>query len=141
MNKEIKKRIFVSIGSIMIGLIVLACTFAFKSSFTEEKISYATGFSSGLMFIGVLVLIRTIFAISRADKGKKIVDTLQDERLISINNQAGEITFRIMTGLEAIACMVLFFMEKEREASVLATVIGVSTLLYLVTYIILSKRK
>lgn len=141
MNKEIKKKIFVSVGSIVLGLIVLACTFAFKSAFTEEKISYATGFSSGLMFIGVFVLIRTIFAISGADKGKKMIDTLQDERIISINNQASSIAFRIITVIEAVACTVLFFMEKESEASILATVIGASTLIYLVTYFILSKKK
>ena len=107
MNKELKKKIIVSVISVVIGISILICTFIFKNIFTEENISYATGFSSGLIIVGMIIFIRTIFAISGVDKGKKMVDTLQDERLIAINNEASEITFRIITIIESITCFVL----------------------------------
>lgn len=141
MNKELKKKIIVSVISVVIGISILICTFIFKNIFTEEKISYATGFSSGLIIVGMIIFIRTIFAISGVDKGKKMVDTLQDERLIAINNEASEITFRIITIIESITCILLFFFGMEKEGTVLSVFVGISLLVYLITYFVLSKKK
>ena len=141
MNKEIKKKITVSIISVLIGISILICTFIFKNIFTEEKISYATGFSSGLIVVGIIIFIRTIFAISGVDKGKKMIDTLQDERLIAINNEASEVTFRIITIIESITCTILFFFGMEKEGTILSVIVGISILFYLVTYFVLSKKK
>ena len=141
MNKELKKKIIVSVISVVIGISILICTFIFKNIFTEENISYATGFSSGLIIVGMIIFIRTIFAISGVDKGKKMVDTLQDERLIAINNEASEITFRIITIIESITCILLFFFGMEKEGTVLSVFVGISLLVYLITYFVLSKKK
>ena len=141
MNKELKKKIIVSVISVVIGISILICTFIFKNIFTEENISYATGFSSGLIIVGMIIFIRTIFAISGVDKGKKMVDTLQDERLIAINNEASEITFRIITIIESITCILLFFFGMEKEGTVLSVFVGISLLVYLITYFVLSKMK
>ena len=141
MNKELRKKIIVSVISVVIGISILICTFIFKNIFTEENISYATGFSSGLIIVGMIIFIRTIFAISGVDKGKKMVDTLQDERLIAINNEASEITFRIITIIESITCILLFFFGMEKEGTVLSVFVGISLLVYLITYFVLSKKK
>lgn len=141
MNKEIKKKIVVSVISIILGLIVLFTTFILKNTFTESKIDYAMGLSSGLIFVGIIIFIKTIFAISGADKGKELANKLQDERLISINNEASEITFRITTLIAAIASIVLFFMDLEKEGMIASVFVGVSTLIYLVSYFVLSRKK
>lgn len=141
MNKEIKKKIVVSVISIILGLIVLFTTFILKNTFTESKIDYAMGLSSGLIFVGIIIFIKTIFAISGADKGKELANKLQDERLISINNEASEITFRITTLIAAIASIVLFFMDLEKEGMIASAFVGVSTLIYLVSYFVLSRNK
>lgn len=141
MNKEIKKKIVVSVISIILGLIVLFTTFILKNTFTESKIDYAMGLSSGLIFVGIIIFIKTIFAISGADKGKELANKLQDERLISINNEASEITFRITTLIAAIASIVLFFMDLEKEGMIASAFVGISTLIYLVSYFVLSRKK
>lgn len=141
MNKEIKKKMVGSVISIILGLIVLFTTFILKNTFTESKIDYAMGVSSGLIFVGILIFIKTIFAISGADKGKELANKLQDERLISINNEASEITFRITTLIAAIASIVLFFMDLEKEGMIASAFVGVSTLIYLVSYFVLSRNK
>ena len=141
MNKELKKKIIVSVISVVIGVSILICTFIFKNIFTEERISYAAGFSSGLIIVGMIIFIRTIFAISGVDKGKKMSDALQDERLIAINNEASEITFRIITIIESITCILLFFFGMEKEGTILSVFVGISLLVYLITYFVLSKKK
>ena len=141
MNKEIKKKMVGSVISIVLGLIVLFTTFILKNTFTESKIDYAMGLSSGLLLVGIIIFIRTIFAISGADKGKEFANKLQDERLISINNEASEITFRITTLIAAIASIVLFFMDLEKEGMIASAFVGVSTLIYLVSYFVLSRNK
>ena len=70
-----------------------------------------------------------------------MVDTLQDERLIAINNEASEITFRIITIIESIICILLFFFGMEKEGTVLSVFVGISLLVYLITYFVLSKKK
>ena len=141
MNKEIKKKIIVSVISIIVGSAILFSTLVFKNLFTENRLDYATGLSSGLIIVGMVIFIKTVFAISGVDKGQKMVNKLQDERLIEINNEASEITFRITTVIASVASMVLFFLGFEKEGIVLTAFVGISTLIYLVSYFIISKRK
>lgn len=141
MNKEIKKKIIVSVISIIVGSAILFSTLVFKNLFTENRLDYATGLSSGLIIVGMVIFIKTVFAISGVDKGQKMVNKLQDERLIEINNEASGITFRITTVIASVASMVLFFLGFEKEGIVLTAFVGISTLIYLVSYFIISKRK
>ena len=141
MNKEIKRKIIVSAISVILGIAILIVSFVFRIFFTEDKVSYVTGFSSGLIVTGMIVFIRTLFAISGTDKGKSYINKLQDERLIAINNEASEITYRITTILTSIVCIVLFLLGFEKEGSVAAIIVGISTFIYLVSYFILSKKK
>ena len=141
MNKEIKKKIIVSVIAIIAGSAILFSTLVFKSLFTENKLDYATGLSSGLIIVGMVIFIKTVFAISGVDKGQKMVNKLQDERVIEINNEASGITFRITTVIASVASMVLFFLGFEKEGIVLTAFVGISTLIYLVSYFIISKRK
>ena len=70
-----------------------------------------------------------------------MANKLQDERLISINNEASKITFRITTLIAAIASIVLFFMDLEKEGMIASAFVGISTLIYLVSYFVLSRKK
>ena len=126
---------------VILGIAILIVSFVFRNIFTEDKVSYVTGFSSGLIVTGMIVFIRTLFAISGTDKGKSYINKLQDERLIAINNEASEITYRITTILTSIVCIVLFLLGFEKEGSVAAIIVGISTFIYLVSYFILSKKK
>ena len=141
MNKEIKKKIIISVIAIILGLSILFSIFIFKNVFTEDKIDYATGFSSGLIVVGMIMFIRTIFALSGADKGKELANTLQDERLIAINNEASEITLRITILIASIVSIVLLFLGLEKEGMIASTFVGISTLIYLVSYFVLSRKK
>ena len=141
MNKEIRKKIIISIIAIILGLAILFSTFIFKNVFTEDRIDYATGFSSGLIVVGMIIFIRTIFALSGADRGKELANTLQDERLIAINNEASGTAFKITTLIASIASILLFFLGLEKEGMIAATFVGISTLIYLVSYFVLSRKK
>ena len=141
MNKEIRKKIIISIIAIILCLAILFSTFAFKNVFTEDRIDYATGFSSGLIVVGMIIFIRTIFALSGADRGKELANTLQDERLIAINNEASGAAFKITTLIASIASILLFFLGLEKEGMIAATFVGISTLIYLVSYFVLSRKK
>lgn len=141
MNKEIKKKIIISVIAILFGLTILVSTFIFRNAFTDDKISYVTGFSSGIIVVGMVMFIKTIFALSGADKGKKLVNKLQDERLIAINNEASEITFKITNIIASIASIVLLFLGLKKEGMIAAAFVGISILIYLVSYFVLSKKK
>lgn len=141
MNKEIKKKLIISVIAIILGLAILFSTFMLKNIFTEDKIDNVTAFSSGLIVVGIIMFIRTIFALSGASKGKELVNKLQDERLIAINNQASEITLRITILIAAIASIILLFLGLEKEAMITCIFVGISTLIYLVSYFVLSRKK
>ena len=141
MNKEIKKKIMASVIVILLGIVILFSTLIFKNVFNENKIDYITGVSSGLIVVGMFIFIKTIYAISGADKGKEMVNKLQDERLIAINNEASGITFRITTVIAAIAGIVLYLLGLEKEGMLLTAFVGIDTLIYLMSYFIISKRK
>lgn len=141
MNKEIKKKIMASVIVILLGIVILFSTLIFKNAFNENKIDYITGVSSGLIVVGMFIFIKTIYAISGADKGQEMVNKLQDERLIAINNEASGITFRITTVIAAIAGIVLYLLGLEKEGMILTAFVGIDTLIYLMSYFIISKRK
>ena len=141
MNKEIKKKIMASVIVILLGIVILFSTLIFKNVFNENKIDYITGVSSGLIVVGMFIFIKTIYAISGADKGQEMVNKLQDERLIAINNEASGITFRITTVIAAIAGIVLYLLGLEKEGMILTAFVGIGTLIYLMSYFIISKRK
>ena len=141
MNKEIKKKIMASVIVILLGIVILFSTLIFKNVFNENKIDYITGVSSGLIVVGMFIFIKTIYAISGADKGQDMVNKLQDERLIAINNEASGITFRITTVIAAIAGIVLYLLGLEKEGMILTAFVGIDTLIYLMSYFIISKRK
>ncbi|MBR2240994.1 MAG: hypothetical protein IJ890_06425 [Clostridia bacterium] len=141
MNKEIKKKIMASVIVILLGIVILFSTLIFKNVFNENKIDYITGVSSGLIVVGMFIFIKTIYAISGADKGQEMVNKLQDERLIAINNEASGITFRITTVIAAIAGIVLYLLGLEKEGMILTAFVGIDTLIYLMSYFIISKRK
>lgn len=141
MNKEIKKKIMASVIVILLGIVILFSILIFKNVFNENKIDYITGVSSGLIVVGMFIFIKTIYAISGADKGQEMVNKLQDERLIAINNEASGITFRITTVIAAIAGIVLYLLGLEKEGMILTAFVGIDTLIYLMSYFIISKRK
>lgn len=141
MDKVIKRKIIISAISVVIGVAIIIASLVFRNIFTDDKISYVTGFSSGLIVVGIIIFIRTIFAISGADKGRKLANELKDERLIAINNEASEITFRIVTIIASISCIVLNIFDREQEASIAALFVGISMTIYLVSYFILSRKR
>lgn len=77
----------------------------------------------------MVMFIKTIFALSGADKGKELVNKLQDERLIAINNEASEITFRITNIIVSIASIVLLFLGLKKEGMIAAAFVGISILI------------
>lgn len=141
MNKEIKKKIIMCIICLVLGLGVLFTTLVLKENFTEAQIDYSYGFATGLIIVSIILLIRMLFALSGIDKGQKFANELQDERLIAINNQASDISLRIIIVGTAIASIICSFLDLPKETMMTSIFVGVSTLIHLITYFIVSKIK
>lgn len=140
MNKMLKKKIITGSIFIIIGTLFLVCSnFVLKNLNVDVK-SYINGFGSGLTGIGIFFVIKSIIGIVKPEKGKKMENVYNDERLWSISNKSMAITFRFSMLLEAVASLICAIMNKMVFAEYLAIIIFIQTAIYIITYFILSKK-
>lgn len=140
MNKMLKKKIITGSIFIIIGTLFLVCfNFVLKNLNVDVK-SYINGFGSGLTGIGIFFVIKSIIGIVKPEKGKKMENVYNDERLWSISNKSMSITFRFSMLLEAVASLICAIMNKMVFAEYLAIIIFIQTAIYIITYFILSKK-
>ena len=134
-RKKLKIRLFIAIGYIILGLVMIA---AFNIIETENNFLSSFGFA--LVVIGI-VHIRNYIMITKNEetiKKRQIAET--DERNIAIANKAKSVSFIIYVILASVSVIVLELLNKTQLAIILSGTICVLILIYWVSYWIIRKK-
>ncbi|VYT97623.1 hypothetical protein [Clostridium tertium] len=142
-KKYIKRRIAYFIGIIILGAITLAVTFLgdrfFNVSISEKMIAVYTGFGSGLISIGIILLIKNILLLKNEEKLRKSRISNTDERNKEISIKATRVALVVMLVAMYLVGLIggLWY---PVLIEVLLTVISVFLLAYLVAYKVISRK-
>lgn len=140
MNKIIKRKLIGAAICLTLGIISLIILAINYKIISEELLSYLSGFSSGIIVIGIVTLIKYTRIMKNQEMTKKIENANNDERLKVINNESMAISFRISIIIEAVISMICAAYSKMEIAECLGFAICFQLVLYLVTYFIISKK-
>ena len=138
-SKFAKTRLIGSIFCLVIGLISILISF-FGKDITNELKNYLFGFAFGVIFVGVYFLIYSIILVINPKKNIEAENLQKDERILSIFDKSLSISFRITLISEALVSIVCAFLGYMFISKVLGILISFELIIYLVTYIIISKR-
>ena len=133
MNKIIKRKLIgaaICLALGIISLIILAINYKIIS---EELLSYLSGFSSGIIVIGIVTLIKYTRIMKNQEMTKKIENANNDERLKVINHESMAISFRISLIIEAVISIICAIYNKMEIAEYLGFAICFQLVLYLAT--------
>lgn len=138
-SKFAKTRLIGSIFCLVIGLISILISF-FGKDFSSELKNYLFGFAFGVIFVGIYFLIYSIILVINPKKNIEAENLQKDERILSIFDKSLSISFRITLISEALVSIVCAFLGYMFISKVLGILISFELIIYLVTYIIISKR-
>lgn len=138
-SKFAKTRLIGSIFCLIIGLISILISF-FGKDITNELKNYLFGFAFGVIFVGIYFLIYSIILVINPKKNIEAENLQKDERILSIFDKSLSISFRITLISEALVSIVCAFLGYMFISKVLGILISFELIIYLVTYIIISKR-
>ena len=141
MNKIIKRKLIGAAICLVLGIISLIILAINYKIISEELLSYVSGFSSAIITVGLITLIKYTRIMKNQEMTKKIENTNNDERLRIINNESMAISFRISIITEAVISMICAAYNKMEIAECLGFAICFQLVLYLITYYIISKKK
>ena len=140
MNKIIKRKL---IGSAICFGLGIACLIFLAFNFqkiNEELLSYLSGFSTGIIVVGIITVIKYIRVMKNEKMSKELENVNNDERLKVINNEAMAISFRISVLAEAVISIICAVNNKIEVAEYLGFAICFQVVVYLITYFIISKK-
>ena len=140
MNKIIKRKLIGAAICLILGIISLITLAINYKIISEELLSYLSGFSSGIIVIGIVTLIKYSRIMKNQEMTKKIENANNDERLRIINNESMAISFRISIITEAVISMICAAYNKMEIAEYLGFAICFQIIVYLITYFIISKK-
>lgn len=140
MNKIIKRKLIGSVICFILGIACLIYLSVNSEMLSEELLSYMSGFSSGIIFIGIVTLIKYTRVMKNKQMSKKLENANNDERLRVINNESMAISFRISVFIEAIISIICAVYNKMEIAEYLGFAICFQIVLYLVIYFIINKK-
>ena len=140
MNKIIKRKLIGAIICFIIGIACLIILIASSDKISEELVSYMNGFSSGIIIIGIITLIKYIRVMKNEKMSKKLENANNDERLKVINNESMAISFRISVLVEAVISIICAVYNKMEIVEYLGFAICFQIIVYLITYFIISKK-
>ena len=138
-SKFAKTRLIGSIFCLIIGLISIVISF-FGKDITNELKNYLFGFAFGVIFVGIYFLIYSIILVINPKKNIEAENLQKDERILSIFDKSLSISFRITLISEALVSIVCAFLGYMFISKVLGILISFELIIYLITYIIISKR-
>ena len=138
-SKFAKTRLIGSIFCLGIGLISILISFLGKD-FSSELKNYLFGFAFGVIFVGIYFLIYSIILVINPKKNIEAENLQKDERILSIFDKSLSISFRITLISEALASIVSAFLGYMFISKVLGILISFELIIYLVTYIIISRK-
>ena len=134
-RKKLKIRLFIAIGYIILGLVMIA---AFNIIETENNFLSSFGFA--LVVIGIVHIRNYINITKNEEKIKKRQIAETDERNIAIANKAKSVSFIIYVILASVSVIVLELLNKTQLAIILSGTIWVLILIYWVSYWIIRKK-
>ena len=140
MNKIIKRKLIKAAICLVLGIISLIILAINYKIISEELLSYLSGFSSGIIVIGVITLIKYTRIMKNQEMTKKIENANNDERLKVINHESMAISFRISIIIEAVISIICAIYNKMEIAEYLGFAICFQIIVYLITYFIISKK-
>ena len=140
MNKIIKRKLIGAGICLVLGIISLIILAINYKIISEELLSYLNGFSSGIIIIGIVTLVKYTRIMKNQEMTKKIENANNDERLKVINNASMAISFRISVIIEAVISMICAAYNKMEIAECLGFAICFQLVLYLVTYFVINKK-
>ena len=108
--------------------------------FQSGNNSTITGFASGLMVVSIAKLIQ-FYRISKSPQLLKKYEIEQkEERFITIAEKSGRFTLMLTLVVEFIALFVLLLIGQTGIATIVSTVAGIQTFVYLITFYYLCKK-
>jgi len=140
MNKIIKRKLIKAAICLVLGIISLIILAINYKIISEELLSYLSGFSSGIIVIGVITLIKYTRVMKNEKMSKELENANNDERLKIINNESMAISFRISVLVEAVISIICAIYNKMEIAEYLGFAICFQIIVYLITYFIISKK-
>ena len=142
-KKCIKKRIAYFIGAIILGVITLIVTFLgneiFGVSISEKMLGVYTGFGTGLIFAGAILLIKNILLLKNEEKLRKSRIANTDERNNEISLKATRVALGVMLVAMYLVALIggLWYPELME---ILLILICVFLLAYLAAYKYISRK-
>lgn len=140
MNKIIKRNLIGSVICIVLGIIGFIFLFISSEKVNEEVVSYVSGFSSGIITVGIIRLIKYTRVMKNEKMSKKLENVNNDERLQVNNNESMAIAFRISIIVEAVASVICAICNKGEIADFLGIAVGFQLIVYLIAYFIINKK-
>ncbi len=134
-RKKLKIRLFVAIGYIILGLVMI-----FVFTLFDFPNNFLSSWGIALIVIGI-AQIKKYFLITKNEESiKKRQIAESDERNISIANKAKSISFILYVVLASIAVIVLEFLNLTLFALLISGSVCLLVLIYWISYFIISKR-
>lgn len=139
----IKKRIVCFIGVIILGVITLIVTFLgnkiFSGSISEKMLGIYTGFGSGLIFAGAILLIKNSVLLKNEEKLRKRRIENTDERNKEISLKATRVALGVMLVTMYLVALIggLWYPELTK---ILLILVGIFLLAYLIAYKAISRK-
>ena len=140
MNKIIKRKLIGAAICLVLGIISLINLAINYKIISEELLSYVSGFSSAIITVGLITLIKYTRIMKNQEMIKKLENANSDERLKVINNSSMAISFRISIIVETIISIICSICNKMEISRYLGFAICFQLVLYLATYFIISKK-
>lgn len=140
MNKIVKSKLIGASLCIILGIAVGAYAIINQNSMADEVHSYISGFSFGVISVGIYTMVIVVNALRKPNKGKELENEVKDERLIGINNTSMALTFRLCVFLEAIISIVCAFTNKMEFSKYIGFAICFQLIAYLVIYIVMKRK-
>ena len=134
-RKKLTIRLYVAIGYIALGIILIA-TYALLKSDND----FLTSYGLALIVIGI-VRIRQYFAIMKNEETlRKQQIKESDERNIAIASKAKSISFYVCILLACVAIIVLEILDRPEISAILSVSVCLMLVIYYVTYWIVRKN-
>ncbi len=140
MNKLVKGKMIGSIICLVISVGIFVYTLTFGKTLNEELHSYLNGFAGGMFGVGIVTTIISINALKNPSKARELENSINDERLKSINNCAMANVCRICIILQAVSSVVCAIIGKMEVAKYLGFAICFELIIYIIMYSYLKSK-
>jgi len=138
MKRKLEKKSIYAMICTVVG--IATSVFSYQlDNLSEAQAGFMVGFGISLSVVGFILLIRNLTTLSNPSLLKAKEIEVNDERNIQIYLRSMAITFRICILLEAIGSIVLVIMDSALGLY-LGTLVGIKLLIFLVSYLFVSKK-